>query len=538
MSTRIADQIAAQLKSAGVERVFSLSGNQIMCLYDALFGVGMEIVHVRHEAAAVHMADAWARVTGQVGIALVTAGPGHANALSALYTARTEDVPVVLLSGHSPTHLLGKGAFQEMDQAAMAAPVCKGAWTPMTDVALAQAIPAAIELATAGRPGPVQISMPVDLLDGPAVAGVSETAATAAPEPPADVADVAALLADAERPLVLAGPAAMRAPASQALRELEARGVPTLGLESPRGLRDPAAGAFAEVLPKADLIVLCEKALDFTLAFGASATFAADVRIVDIQPDHELAALTARAAGDRLAGALTCTASAALVSLVDAMPAQAPAHLRSWQSEVDAAARYRPEAWAAWPQAADAALHPVALFAEVQRQMDAFGDWTLVADGGEIGQWAQACLRAPVRVINGVAGAIGGGIPFGIATQLARPDVPTLVVVGDGTFGFHLAELDTAARHGVPLTVLVGNDARWNAEHQIQMTNYGENRLIGCELQATRYADVVAPFGVHAEHAATASELTDALSRALNSPRAAVINVVLDGQAAPTLKRA
>src|ERR1700674_5261036 len=125
---RGADALAQSLSLAGVKRVFTLSGNHIMPVFDAALGAGIELVHTRHEAAAVHMADAWARLTGEVGIALVTGGPGHANAVSALYTASMAESPVVLLSGHAPHDELGMGAFQEMRQAEMAAPVTKAAW--------------------------------------------------------------------------------------------------------------------------------------------------------------------------------------------------------------------------------------------------------------------------------------------------------------------------------------------------------------------------------------------------------------------------
>ncbi len=125
---RGADALVRSLEAAGVARIFSLSGNHIMPVFDALVDSAIELVHVRHEASAVHMADAWSRITGQVGVALVTGGPGHANAISALYTARMAEAPVVLLSGHAPNDQLGLGAFQEMRQAEMAEPVCKAAW--------------------------------------------------------------------------------------------------------------------------------------------------------------------------------------------------------------------------------------------------------------------------------------------------------------------------------------------------------------------------------------------------------------------------
>src|SRR5258708_39516756 len=155
------DALVRSLLAAGVRRVFTLSGNHIMPIFDASIGTGLELIHVRHEAAAVHMADAWGRLTGEVGIALVTGGPGHANAVSALYTALMAESPVVLLSGHAPSAEVGRGAFQEMRQAEMAAPATKASWTCASEVAADMA--KAIAIARGGRPGPVHVSRPTDV---------------------------------------------------------------------------------------------------------------------------------------------------------------------------------------------------------------------------------------------------------------------------------------------------------------------------------------------------------------------------------------
>jgi acetolactate synthase I/II/III large subunit len=165
------------------------------------------------------------------------------------------------------------------------------------------------------------------------------------------------------------------------------------------------------------------------------------------------------------------------------------------------------------------------------------GDATFVCDGGEVGQWGQSMIRAPRRITNGVAGAIGVGLPFAIGARAAMAR-PTLALMGDGSFGFHMAELDTAARHGLPFVCVIGNDSRWNAEHQIQLRDYGANRAHGCELApGTRYDLVAAGLGGHGEMVERAADLGPALARAFASGKPAVVNVVLDGQPAPTLKR-
>src|SRR5215212_10637626 len=162
---RGADIVAQSLKRLGCQRVFTLSGNHIMSVFDAALDAGLDLVHVRHEAAAVHMADAHGRLTGEAGVALVTGGPGHANAVGALFTALGAESPMVLLSGHAGTWELGRGGFQELRQADMAAPVTKASWTATSAATLGRDIGEAVRIATSGRPGPVHVSLPSDLLD-------------------------------------------------------------------------------------------------------------------------------------------------------------------------------------------------------------------------------------------------------------------------------------------------------------------------------------------------------------------------------------
>src|ERR1700730_3937491 len=165
IALRGADIVARSLERLGCKHIFTLSGNHIMSLFDAALETKIDLVHVRHEAAAVHMADAWGRLTGQAGIAMVTGGPGHANIVGSLYTALGAESPMVLLSGHAATWELGRGGFQEIRQADMAAPVSKASWTAASAATLSREIGEAMRIATSGRPGPVHLSLPSDLLE-------------------------------------------------------------------------------------------------------------------------------------------------------------------------------------------------------------------------------------------------------------------------------------------------------------------------------------------------------------------------------------
>jgi acetolactate synthase-1/2/3 large subunit len=184
-------------------------------------------------------------------------------------------------------------------------------------------------------------------------------------------------------------------------------------------------------------------------------------------------------------------------------------------------------------ESAGAPVHPVEVCRAVQQLLDA-PDAVLVSDGGEFGQWAQACLDAPHRIINGPAGSIGSALPFAAAAKLAFPASRVVALLGDGTFGFHLSELETAVRCKLDYVAVVGNDACWNAEYQIQLREYGKARAHGLDLLPVRYGAVAAALGAHGEDVSHAGELQAALSRASQSGRPACVNVMIERLAAPS----
>ncbi|HJY76237.1 MAG TPA: thiamine pyrophosphate-binding protein [Burkholderiales bacterium] len=486
---RGADLLAQSLAAAGARHLFALSGNHVMPVFDAALDAKLSIVHVRHEAAAVHMADAWGRLTGEPGIALVTGGPGHANAVGALYTALASESPMILISGHALLGELGKGAFQEMAQAAMAAPVTKASWTVQSVDTLANDVVKAWREAKSGTPGPVHLSIPNDVLDAVVDVQIPTADRFAVAE---EKTNEAYSLGAAQRPLIIAGPAAMR----KGTRELEeATGIPVIGMESPRGVNDPSLGRLAGILACADVVLLLGKRVDFTLRFGKA--FAPGVRLVQARSVRGIEFKN-----------------------------------NEWLEEVRAALRYRPQEWSSVRSGTQGPVHPVELCREVQKLIDA-RDAILVSDGGEFGQWAQACLSASRRLINGPAGSIGSALPFAAAAKLAHPGAPVVAMLGDGTLGFHLSEFDTAVRHGLAYIAVIGNDATWNAEYQIQLRAYGSERAKGCELLPTRYGAVAQALGAHGEDVVRPDELGGALQRAAASGKPACVNVMIERLAAP-----
>jgi acetolactate synthase I/II/III large subunit len=541
-SLRGADIVARSLERLGCRHVFTLSGNHIMSIFDAAIETNLDLVHVRHEAAAVHMADAWGRLTGTAGIALVTGGPGHANAVGALFTALGAESPMVLLSGHAATWELGRGGFQEMRQADMAAPVTKASWISTAAAMLGRDIGEAIRIATAGRPGPVHLSLPSDLLDARVASeavmwpNARNVAATGPALAAADAGTVLAAIADAARPMIVAGPLWSNLRGRALLARLEAAtNTPCVILELARGMADAALGAFPDLARRADLVVLLGKALDFTVQWAAGPAFDPDVRVIAIDPEAALVERAAREKGARLLLGCIADVLAAAETLI-ARAAAGKMRSSDWCREARAVLDGRPDAWAKVVSQTHRRLHPAEVFRTLRPYVERDPDTVLICDGGEFAQWGQSMLPVHRRLVNGVAGSIGCSLPFALAARLVEPRAPVFAVLGDGTFGFHLSEFETAVRRGLPFVCVLGNDARWNAESQIQLRDYGRNRQHGCELLPARYDQVVAALGGHGELVEQAADLPGAIERAVASGKPACVNVMIESIAAPAIR--
>ena len=537
---RGADIVARSLKRLGCHRVFTLSGNHIMSIFDAALDADLDLVHVRHEAAAVHMADAHGRLTGEAGIALVTGGPGHANAVGALFTALGAESPMVLLSGHAATWELGRGGFQELRQADMAAPVTKASWTSNATETLGRDIGEAIRIATSGRPGPVHLSLPSDLLDAriedSAVVWPNWQALLPAALPDATADKILAAIAEAARPVIIAGPQMSTVNGRALLGRLEAAtGAPAVIMESPRGLADATLGAFPDLIKRADLIVLLGKALDFTTKWATGPAFDPGVRVIAVDPDSAMVERAKKETGERLlAGCIADTTSAGETLLARAAKTSTPKS--DWHKEARAALDNRPAAWRSIVSQTPGRLHPAEVFRALRPFVERDPDTVLICDGGEFAQWGQSMLPVRRRLVNSVTGSIGSALSFALAARMIETKAPVFAVLGDGTIGFHISEFETAVRRGLPFVAVLGNDARWNAESEIQRRDYGANRMHGCELLPARYDQVVAAFGGHGEHVERAEDLPGAIERALASGKPSCINVMIESIAAPAIR--
>ena len=525
--------LARSLAEANVGPIFTLSGNQILPIYDAGLDAGLRFVDGRHESAVAHMADAWGRLTGRPGVCLVTAGPGHTNALTGLATAHLAESPMLLLSGGSGLAQVGKGGFQEMDQVAAALPLCKAAWQATS----AQEVPALLarawRVALEGTPGPVHLTLPVDVLQqsvdasGVAPPSPADLQPATADADPAAVSQAVALLAEAKRPLVLGSPSAWRGEAGVRLRALlETANVPGFAIESPRGLTDPALHGVGAEFPKADVVLLLGPQ-DFAVGFAGERALGS-ARLIQVAP-------TAAEIGRSRPADVALVGDAATV--LDQLLSAARERTwtaSGWRDELEAARREGLRRLAPFERTDDVPIHPLCLATEVCDLLDD-GD-SVALDGGELGQWARwaAGTGRFTTILNGKLGGIGPAIPFAIAARIARPTRRCVAFLGDGTFGFHGLELDTAVRFRLPIVAIVGNDAGWAAERHRQRQVYGQDRVVASDLLPTRYDKVAEALGCHAEHVERPDELRPALERAFNSGKPACLNVAIASIPSPS----
>ncbi|MGB7302231.1 MAG: thiamine pyrophosphate-binding protein [Burkholderiaceae bacterium] len=534
---RGADLLVRTLANAGVEVIFTLSGNQIMPVFDACLDAGIKLIHTRHEGAAVFMAEGYAQLTGKLGVALVTAAPGFGNALGPLYMATQGESPVLLLSGDSPVSQDTRGAFQEFDQVAVASGLTKFSRRPMTSDALGTDAAEAIRVALSGRPGPVHLALAFDLLNGATstdeVPSKDDLVPRADPISDKDLQMLTEALAVAERPAIITGPAMNATRAGDLIRGLaDSVDAPVIPMESPRGLNDPSLGDFASALANADLVISLGKSIDFTTGFG-QALGQADAPVLVIDASSKELERAKAALGSRLSAGINANPremAAQLHERAQTLPGTHKPRTEWRQTMALAMARRQPES----NVDGSSPMRPAVLCAAVQQMLDSAHNPILVIDGGEFGQWAQSLVSAPRRIINGPSGAIGGCLCYAIAAQIAEPDATVVVLMGDGTVGFHFAELETAHRYGAGIVAVIGHDAKWNAEYQIQLREYGKERLLECELNPTRYDLAAAGFGCHGEFVTDPKDLIAALTRAAASELPACVAVEIEGLPAPS----
>ena len=521
-------QSAAQL---GLDPIFTLVGDHLNEVLAAAASAQLRVVDMRHESGVTHAADAWARIHRRPALSLVTGGPGHTNSLTGIATAHLAGSPLIAVSGSRARGLADRQAFQDIDQVGMTRPAVKWAAEVPSPGEIPFYLQRAYTEANAGRRGAVHLTIPVDVFTGSATNAPlrAERRGTAAACP--DVKQATELLRAAKRPVVIAGSGVWWSGAEKALREfIERTQIPLYTITMARGTvpddhplcmgyADPALNyAVHTVFREADLFLVAGKRIDYRLALGGTRLFPAEAKFIqiDIHP-QELGmnrALDAAVCGD---------ARAALDAIPDAGGVRT-----GWLErvrELRAASEARLET-----AGADAAVFFRALRESLPQ--DVLFSW----DGGDFAHWGRALL--PARHAGGwlrlgPLGTIGSSLPNAIALQLAHPERRVVAITGDGALGFYLAELDTAARFKLPIVLIVGNDAGWGLERELQSWGTGGAPTVACELQSARYDLVMKAFGGDGETIERPDEVRPALERALASRVPYCLNVKIRGARSP-----
>ena len=528
--------IARFLKARGVDRVFALCGGHIMPIWMRADAEGIRIVDVRDERAAVYMAHAHAELTGGLGVALVTAGPGMTNAMTGIANAHIGRAPLLVLSGGPPRPQENRGALQDLPHADLARPITRYARTVREPALVLQELDEAVSRAMGqgGEPGPAYLDFPTDTLRAEVPKPVQlEEHFRAKPRPvllphDGDVAAAVDLLWSAQRPLVISGRGAREA-GPQLRAFLDKLGAPYLDTGESKGLISDdhpcvVAAMRGAVMGQADVVVTIGRRLDFQLAYGSPAIFgdARFVRIGDLPSEIR----------DNRRGAVELFAqpAAALAAIVRKAGDRAPAVERAWAEGLRKKHEERAEklrvSMRSAPSDGGQRIHPTRLLAELQQQLDP--DAVVIADGGDFLSFARVGLSSSTYLDPGSLGCIGIGTPFGIAASLARPDRQVVVATGDGAFGFNAMEIDTAVRHRAPVLIIVANNGAWQIEVHDQTDTHG--KVVGTRLQVADYAQMARAFGMHAERVERAEELPGAIQRALAS-RPALLDVVVSPEA-------
>jgi acetolactate synthase-1/2/3 large subunit len=531
------------LKQEGIQKVFTIVGDTILPLVDAAADEGIEFIDTRHEGAAMHMADGYARITGRPAVGMFTGGPGFSNAISALPAIYTSESPVIFIAGAAELPEKGMATFQEIDQVEMAAPVSKGSWLIHDVNRIPEFVATAFRTAMSGRPGPVHLTLPIDLQERE----ISEEELP--PYLPAEyrnqgrpmgdqalIDQAAALLRGAQRPVIIAGNPARYSVSPELLQALaESTGIPVFTVEQARGVLDdehplcfgyadgslnPAARRFRE----ADVVLLLGKRLDHRYRFGQIFADGAKIIQADASPAEigRNRGVAVGLLGDLGAIVEQITQAAGKLTANDIAPwvDQLREDRAGWADSLRAKAT------------GEQPMHPLDVFTRIEHLIDE--DTVIVMDGGDYVQWGRCYFKArkPGHFMRlGPLSHLGAAVPYGMAAKLANPNSKVLVITGDGSFGFYTMEFDTCIRHDIPITVVMGNDATWGIDKTFQVAYY--NRAVATDLRTIRYDQVVEAIGAYGQYVEDPKDVGPAVERALASGRPSLVNVSVRSGASP-----
>ncbi len=525
--------VARRLKAHGVSRLFTLSGGHLFSIYDGCRAEGIEIVDVRHEQTAAFAAEGWAKVTREVGVCALTAGPGVTNGMSAVASAQANHSPVVVLGGRAPAGRWGQGSLQEIDHVPFVRPLSKLAVTAQSAAEIPELVEEAFAAALAPHGGPAFVDLPLDYvfqeaedLEEGARGGEWGGAAGSKGAPGEAVEAAGRLLRGARRPVVMAGTDLYWGHGEVALQELvEALRIPVFLNGLARGCVAAdhelcLSRARSRALREADVALVVGVPMDFRLGFGGAFGEQTEIVVADVA---EPARRHPREVAVELYGSLSET-------LIDLRAAAGGGALQSegWVAQLRAVEAQLREGERAELEDERAPLHPMRVYGELRGLLER--DAVVVGDGGDFVSYAgrvvdsfePGCWLDP-----GPYGCLGAGPGYALAAKLAHPERQVVLLWGDGALGFAGMELDTLARHGVNVVGVVGNNGIWGLEKHPMEFLYGYS--VAADLRpGTRYDRVAEALGCHGELVERPAQLRGALERALAAGRPALVNVLTD----------
>jgi len=536
MATITGSEVLAQaLRSQGVDTMFYLMGGPMLETEAACIKLGIRAIDTRHEQAAALAAHAWTRVMRRPGVAMGCSGPGAINLATGVANAFTDCAPLVAIGGSSPRVYLGMEAFQEIDQVALMKPITKWAERIYDARRIPDVVDTAFRQAASGRPGPVYIDMPGDILGEKIEEEQVRYLGPWKPAPrslgdPGAVREAIALLARAERPIVIAGSGVWWSDGAAALQAfVEVTGIPFYTTPISRGLiaedhELAFLNARSKAFTEADVVLAVGTRFNWVIQFGRPPRFAADLKVihVDINPTQlgHNRAVDIPIAGD---------AKAVLEQLrAEAEGKIAPKRYAAWTGKLRTLDAEKGAEQDKAMSRDETPIHPLRLCKEVRDFMR--HDGILVVDGQEILNFGRQAIPTYVpghRLNSGAFGTMGVGLPFGVGAKVARPDAQVLVLHGDGSFGINAMEMDTAVRHKIPVVVVISNNGGWTADAPWTRPLPKPGRNLG----HTRYDRVAQELGAHGEFVEKPHDIRPALERAFASGKPAVVNVITDGKA-------
>ncbi|MDP2948037.1 MAG: thiamine pyrophosphate-binding protein [Chloroflexota bacterium] len=523
------------LEREGIREVFTLPGEHVDPVLEAAAHHGFRIIDCRHEQAAGHMADGWARVTGRPGVAVVTAGPGVTDVVTAVANAYVDAVPMLVVAGSSGLAEDETLTLQDLPQVELMRPITKWAHTVTRPQRIAEFTAMALRQAMSGRPGPVFLDIPLDVI----TARVEEERVVFPQEyrpqaPPAAqpeaVANALTMLERAERPAILAGGGVWFAQAAAELREFaELTQIPVLTDGKARGCvpEDTPLG-FGSYVP------LAAARPDVVLVLGARLGLFTGGRYFSLIP-RDAQVIQVDIAGEEIGRnrdvqlGIVGDCRQVLRQMLDGARQRRWPRRDTYLEVLNGVRRARSQAFASTLTAEEPPIHPFRLATEVARFVP--DDAIIVADGGEAWDWMSdaAVVRRPGHWLShGYLGCLGVGLSFGLAAKLAHPQKQVVVTTGDGSLGLNLAEFHTAAKHDLPIVVVVFNDKAWGMCKHGQEIAFGKGRTVATELGLVHYEKAAEGLGAYGELVERPGDIVPALERAFRSGKPACLNVLTD----------